>query len=109
MDRVAMTAIRYATSCRGLWQSSKNKANIRQVRSRIEQLTRQRENAFVGWEFDGDTVEINRDANRLQRVTFALALRYSWRQHCIPSRKTPICCGYPATVEPSASGSVIPT
>ena len=48
------------------WQLSNNNANIRQVRSRIEQLTRQRENAFVGWEFDGGTVEINREANRLQ-------------------------------------------
>ena len=48
------------------WQLSNNNATIRQVRSRIEQLTRQRENAFVGWEFDGGTVEINREANRLQ-------------------------------------------
>ncbi|WP_300416909.1 LPD25 domain-containing protein [uncultured Oscillibacter sp.] len=48
------------------WQLSNNNANIRQVRSRIEQLTRQRENVFVGWEFDGGTVEINREANRLQ-------------------------------------------
>ncbi|MDE7221166.1 MAG: DUF4316 domain-containing protein, partial [Oscillospiraceae bacterium] len=48
------------------WQLSNNNANIRQVRSRIEQLTRQRETAFVGWEFDGGTVEINREANRLQ-------------------------------------------
>ncbi len=48
------------------WQLSNNNATIRQVRSRIEQLTRQRENVFVGWEFDGGTVEINREANRLQ-------------------------------------------
>ncbi|WP_242828987.1 YodL domain-containing protein [Anaerotruncus sp. G3(2012)] len=48
------------------WQLSNNNANIRQVRSRIEQLTRQRENIYVGWEFDGGTVEINREANRLQ-------------------------------------------
>ena len=48
------------------WQLSNNNANIRQVRSRIEQLTRQRETAFVGWEFDGGTVEVNREANRLQ-------------------------------------------
>ena len=48
------------------WQLSNNNANIRQVRSRIEQLTRQQENAYVGWEFDGGTVEINREANRLQ-------------------------------------------
>ena len=48
------------------WQLSNNNATIRQVRSRIEQLTRQQETAFVGWEFDGGTVEINREANRLQ-------------------------------------------
>lgn len=29
-------------------------------------MTRHKEAAYVGWEFEGGTVEINREANRLQ-------------------------------------------
>ena len=48
------------------WQLSNNSAEIRRVKSRIEDLTRHKEAAYVGWEFEGGTVEINRDDNRLQ-------------------------------------------
>ena len=48
------------------WQLSNNSAEIRRVKGRIEDLTRHKEAAYVGWEFDGGTVEINREANRLQ-------------------------------------------
>ncbi|HFM6584816.1 TPA: YodL domain-containing protein [Enterococcus faecium] len=48
------------------WQLSNNNAEIRRLKGRIEELTRQKEAAYVGWEFDGGTVEINRVANRLQ-------------------------------------------
>lgn len=48
------------------WQLSNNNAEIRRLKGRIEELTRQKEAAYVGWEFDGGTVEINREANRLQ-------------------------------------------
>ena len=48
------------------WQLSNNSAEIRRVKGRIEDLTRHKEAAYVGWEFEGGTVEINREANRLQ-------------------------------------------
>ena len=48
------------------WQLSNNNAEIRRLKGRIEELSRQKEAAYVGWEFDGGTVEINREANRLQ-------------------------------------------
>lgn len=48
------------------WQLSNNNAEIRRLKGRIEDLTRHKEAAYVGWEFDGGTVEINREANRLQ-------------------------------------------
>ena len=48
------------------WQLSNNNAEIRRLKGRIEELTRHKEAAYVGWEFEGGTVEINREANRLQ-------------------------------------------
>ena len=48
------------------WQLSNNNAEIRRIKARIEQLTRQRETGYVGWEFSGGTVEANQEANRLQ-------------------------------------------
>ena len=48
------------------WQLSNNNAEIRRIKARIEQLTRQRETGYVGWEFGGGTVEANQEANRLQ-------------------------------------------
>ena len=48
------------------WQLSNNNAEIRRLKGRIEELTRHKETAYVGWEFEGGTVEINREANRLQ-------------------------------------------
>ena len=44
------------------WQLSNNNAEIRRLKGRIEELTRHKEAAYVGWEFEGDTVEINREA-----------------------------------------------
>ena len=41
-------------------------AEIRRLKGRIEELPRHKEAAYVGWEFEGGTVEINREANRLQ-------------------------------------------
>ena len=48
------------------WQLSNNNAEVRRLKGRIEELTRHKEAAYVGWEFEGGTVEINREANRLQ-------------------------------------------
>ena len=48
------------------WQLSNNNAEIHRLKGRIEELTRHKEAAYVGWEFEGGTVEINREANRLQ-------------------------------------------
>ena len=48
------------------WQLSNNNAEIRRIKARIETLTRQRETGYVGWEFNGGTVEANQEANRLQ-------------------------------------------
>lgn len=48
------------------WQLSNNNAEIRRLQERIKKLNRQHETVYVGWEFDGGKVEINREANRLQ-------------------------------------------
>lgn len=48
------------------YELSNNNAAIRQVKARIEELTRQAEVPYVGWEFDGGEVKADRDANRLQ-------------------------------------------
>ena len=48
------------------WQLSNNNAEMRRIKVRIEQLTRQREAGYVGWTFDGGTVEANQEENRLQ-------------------------------------------
>lgn len=48
------------------WQLSNNSAEIRRLKARIEKLTQQRTAGYVGWEFDGGTVEANTEENRLQ-------------------------------------------
>ena len=48
------------------WALSNNNAEIRRVKGRIAELTRKQETAYAGWEFDGGTVEMNREDNRLQ-------------------------------------------
>lgn len=48
------------------WQLSSNNAEIRRVKERIQTLTRQREKGYIGWEFDGGTVDANQTVNRLQ-------------------------------------------
>ena len=48
------------------WALSNNNAEIRRCKARIEKLTRQRETGYVGWDFVGGVVEVNREDNRLQ-------------------------------------------
>ena len=48
------------------YELSNNSAAIRQVKGRIEQLTRAREVGYQGWEFDGGRVVANMENNRLQ-------------------------------------------
>lgn len=48
------------------WALSNGSAEIRRVKSRIETLTRQKEQGYKGWTFDGGTVEANAEDNRLQ-------------------------------------------
>ncbi len=48
------------------WALSNNNAEIRRIKGRIAELTRKQETAYAGWEFDGGTVEMNREDNRLQ-------------------------------------------
>ena len=43
-----------------------NNAEIRRVKARIEQLSKQAQQEFSGWEFDRGRVEMNREDNRLQ-------------------------------------------
>ena len=43
-----------------------NNASIRQVKARIEALTRQEETVYEGWRFDGGEVKMDREINRLQ-------------------------------------------
>lgn len=48
------------------WALSNNNAEIHRLQDRIKRLNRQHETVYVGWDFDGGKVEINREANRLQ-------------------------------------------
>ncbi len=48
------------------YQLTNNNAEIRRVKTRIEQLSKQAQQEFSGWEFDGGRVEMNREDNRLQ-------------------------------------------
>lgn len=48
------------------WALSNNSAEIRRIKGRIAELTKKQETAYAGWEFDGGTVEMNREDNRLQ-------------------------------------------
>lgn len=48
------------------YELSNNNASIRQVKARIEELTRQAETVYEGWQFDGGEVKMNREINRLQ-------------------------------------------
>lgn len=48
------------------WALSNNNAEIHRIKTRIGTLTRQRETEYVGWDFDGGVVEVNREDNRLQ-------------------------------------------
>ena len=48
------------------WALSNNNAEIRRVKGRIAELTRKQETVYAGWEFDGGTVEANKEDNRLQ-------------------------------------------
>ena len=43
-----------------------NSAEIRRLRNRIEQIKKDREVGFCGWEFTGGRAETNREYNRLQ-------------------------------------------
>ena len=43
-----------------------NNQEIRRLKMRIEELTRNKEIGFIGWEFDGGKAEPNTDINRLQ-------------------------------------------
>ena len=48
------------------YQLTNNNAEIRRVKARIKQLSKQAQQEFSGWEFDGGRVEMNREDNRLQ-------------------------------------------
>ncbi len=48
------------------WALSNNNTEIRRIKGRIADLTKKQETAYAGWEFDGGTVEANKEDNRLQ-------------------------------------------
>ena len=48
------------------WALSNNSAEIRRIKSRIQDLSQKKAVGYVGWEFAGGKVEANTDANRLQ-------------------------------------------
>ena len=48
------------------WALSNNNAEIRRIKGRIAELTKKQETAYAGWDFDGGTVEANKEDNRLQ-------------------------------------------
>ena len=48
------------------WALSNNNVEIRRIKGRIAELTKKQETAYAGWEFDGGTVEANKEDNRLQ-------------------------------------------
>ena len=67
------------------YQLTNNNAEIRRVKARIEQLSKQAQREFSGWEFDGGRVEMNREDNRLP----AFAGLPAWAHGSGSSRTTP--------------------
>lgn len=50
------------------WQLSNNGAEIRRIKSRIEDLKKRQEVGFVGWTFEGGEAVANVEENRLQLI-----------------------------------------
>lgn len=48
------------------YELQNNNATIRSIKSRIAELTREKEVGFVGWEFNGGEAVANKEDNRLQ-------------------------------------------
>lgn len=48
------------------YRLSNSNQEIKRIKDRIQQLEQTREDGFVGWAFEGGTVEANTDLNRLQ-------------------------------------------
>ena len=48
------------------YSMANNSAEIRRLKKRIEELKRNREVGFCGWEFTGGRAETNQEYNRLQ-------------------------------------------
>ena len=48
------------------WALQNNSAEIRRLEKRVDEITRNQEVGFSGWEFDGGRAEANTDMNRLQ-------------------------------------------
>lgn len=85
------------------YELSNNNASIRQVKARIEELTRQAETVYEGWRFGGGEVKMDREINRLQvffdakpdRDTCS-AMRHEgfrWAPHGVPAKPPPRLCG----------------
>lgn len=50
------------------YELSNNNAEIRRLKERIENLKKQKETTFEGWDFEGGEVVLNKDINRLQII-----------------------------------------
>ena len=67
IDRLTAKMSKYQTDRPYMpYELSGNSAEIRRNKGRIARLTRQAEQGYFGWKFDGGEVQADREANRLQ-------------------------------------------
>lgn len=66
LDKSMENAYSWVTAPFPSYELTGNTAEIRRIKGRIKELEQSQEVGYSGWEFNGGTVEVNKEINRLQ-------------------------------------------
>lgn len=66
LDKSMENAYSWVTAPFPSYELTGNTAEIRRIKGRIKELEQSQEVGYSGWEFEGGTVEVNKEINRLQ-------------------------------------------